>query len=99
MYTVKLADGTVLSGLGMNGNNFVSEAPVDGGVFEDNLDRVIITGPDGITEYEDMKLIQNKQYGDEWWFVLAEKTKDEIEKEKLDRELVDLWDVVLFGGE
>ena len=99
MYEIELADGTKLEGLRLNGNNFVSEVPVDGGVFEDNLDRVIITGPDGTEEYEDMKLIQNKRYGDEWWFVLAEKTKDEIEKEKLDRELVDLWDVVLFGGE
>ena len=99
MYTIELADGTKLENLQLNGNNFISQTLVDDAVFEGNLSKVTITGPDGTAEYEDMKLIQNKQYGDEWWFVLAEKTNAEKDKETLLQLLADVAELVLFGGE
>ena len=99
MYTVGLADGTKLENLQLNGNNFISQTLVSDAVFDGNLSRVTITGPDGTAEYEDMKLIQNKQYGDEWWFVLAEKTNAEKDKETLLQLLADVAELVLFGGE
>ena len=82
MYSVKLADGTELKGLELNGNNFVSDAIIDDNVFKNNLDTVINTNEEGSTIYNNMKLIQNKVYGTQSWFILAEKTKDEIEKEQ-----------------
>lgn len=98
MYEIELADGTKLTGLRLNGNNFVSDTPIDSSVFEDNLGQVVITGSDGTTEYEDMKLIQNKQYGDEWWFVLAEKTVAEKDRDMVLNLLADLTEIVLLGG-
>ena len=82
MYVVKLADGTELKGLELNGNNFVSDAIIDDNVFKNNLDTVIITNEEGSTIYNNMKLIQNKVYGTQSWFILAEKTKEEKEKEQ-----------------
>ena len=99
MHTIELADGTKLENLQLNGNNFISQTLVSDAVFDGNLSRVTITGPDGTAEYEDMKLIQNKQYGDEWWFVLAEKTNAEKDKETLLQLLADVAELVLFGGE
>ena len=82
MYVVKLADGTELKGLELNGNNFISNTIIDDNVFKDNLTKVIITSPEGVSEYKDMKLIQNKVYGTQSWFILAEKTKEEKEREQ-----------------
>lgn len=96
---IELADGTKITDLRTNGSNFVSDTPIEDSVFEGNLSKVTITGPDGTAEYEDMKLIQNKQYGDEWWFVLAEKTNAEKDKETLLQLLADVAELVLFGGE
>ena len=90
MYVVKLADGTELKGLEINGNNFISNTIIDDNVFKDNLTKVIITSPEGVLEYEDMKLIQNKVYGTQSWFILAEKTKDEIEKQQQEAVLAGL---------
>lgn len=82
MYSVKLADGTELINLVLNGNNFISNTIVDDNIFKDNLGNVTITNPEGVVEYEDMKLIQNKVYGTQSWFILAEKTKEEKDKEQ-----------------
>lgn len=98
MYSVKLADGTELKGLELNGNNFISNTIIDDNVFKDNLGNVTITSPEGVVEYEDMKLIQNKVYGTQSWFILTEKTKDEKDKETLLQLLADLTEVVLLGG-
>ena len=90
MYVVKLADGTELKGLELNGNNFISNTIIDDNVFKENLTEVTITSPEGVSEYEDMKLIQNKVYGTQSWFILAEKTKDEIEKQQQEAVLAGL---------
>lgn len=98
MYSVKLADGTELKGLELNGNNFISNTIIDDNVFKDNLTKVIITSPEGVSEYEDMKLIQNKVYGSQSWFILVEKTQEEKDKETILQLLADLTEVVLLGG-
>ena len=48
MYSIKLSNGTVISDLRMNGNNFISDIPIDPGIFEGNTDTVIVS--DGETE-------------------------------------------------
>ena len=98
MYTIELTDGTRLENLELNGNNFISQTLIDDAVFEGNLSEVTITGPEGAVEHYDMKLIQNKQYGDEWWFVLAEKTQAEKDREHRLQLLADVAELVLFGG-
>lgn len=100
MYTVTLSDGTKLENLKLNGNNYISEMLIEDVVFEDNLSQVTITNlDDGTTEeHTDMKLIQNKVYGTESWFILAEKTQEELEKEEFRQLLADLAETVLMGG-
>ena len=96
MYKITLEDGTELKDLELNGNNFIANTVIDDGVFKDNLDKITITDEEGNTEeHKDMKIIKNKPIDGKSWLVFKQKT----EKDKLEAELTDLWDVVLFGGD
>ena len=92
---LELADGTKLTNLRTNGNNFVSDTPIEDSVFEGNLSTVKITTPEGVEEYQDLKLVQNRQFGDVYMFVLAEKTPAEKEKEELLQLIADLAELIL----
>ena len=92
---IELADGTKLTNLRTNGNNFVSDTPIEDSVFEGNLSVVKLTTPDGVTEYKDLKLVQNRQFGAEYMFILAEKTPAEKEKEELMQLIADLAELTL----
>lgn len=41
-------------------------------------------GPEGTQTHHDMKLVQLSKVGDEWWFILGEKTEQEKLREKLE---------------
>ena len=92
---IELADGTKLENLRTNGNNFVSDTPIEDSVFEGNLSNVKIITPEGVTEYKDLKLVQNRQFGAEYMFVLAEKTPAEKEKEELLQLIADIAELIL----
>lgn len=85
-FTVVLADGTQLSGLGLNGNNFISEQALSEADFAGKLSKVTITGDAEADEagligtHEHMELVQVKQYGSEYWFVLREIGAAELER-------------------
>ena len=49
-FTVTLADGTSITGLELNGNNFVSKTEVTPEMFAGKLSHVTITGPDGVDD-------------------------------------------------
>lgn len=83
IYNIRLADGTLISGLRLNGNNFVSMVPIEESLFEGRLSKVVISDGETETEYGPMKLIQIAKYGQEYYFILAEMTREEIEKAKL----------------
>ena len=96
---ITLSDGTVLDNLELNGNNFISKELINDEVFENNLGNVVvIDDEENETRYTNMKLIQNTLVDGKSWFILSEKSQSELEKEKLEKELTDLWDVLLFGG-
>ena len=80
VYTITLADGTVISNLTMNGNNFVSETQITSDMFEDNLFEVTIGDGEFEEVHENMELVQIAQYGDDYYFVLRDLTAEEIEK-------------------
>jgi hypothetical protein len=92
---LELADGTRISGLRTNGTNFVSDVPVSDSVFENNLSLVKIITPERVEEYHDLKLIQNRQFGEEYMFVLAEKNPAEREREELLQLIADLAELML----
>ena len=87
-FTVTLADGTQLGGLGLNGNNFISKTEVTADTFKGKLSKVTITGDAEadeaglIGEHEHMELVQVKKYGDEWWFILREMSAAELKELK-----------------
>lgn len=78
IYTVTLADGTKLTGLKMNGNNFVSLSPIDPDIFEYNTAVVTIESGSEKEVHENMELVQVTQMGEEYWFVLIDIPKDKL---------------------
>lgn len=89
VYTITLADGRMLAGLGKNGDNFVSAEKVDETIFKDNLSTM--AGSDGETEtvYHNVELIQQVHYSDAnppgWYLCFREKTAQELAMEQLDK--------------
>lgn len=88
-YKVTLSDGTELTGLLLNGNNFISRTEVDEGTFAGKLGHVRIEGPVSeddfglIGEHENMELVQVVPYGGEWWFILRDQPEGERERLQL----------------
>lgn len=82
-YTLKFADGSTLTNCSLNGNNWISTDKIEADFFtDDKLTEVTATGSEGDTiRFTDAFLVQVMQYGDEYWFILAEKT-DEQKKEE-----------------
>lgn len=91
--TITVSDGTQLSGLGLNGNNFISPVEVTEETFRGKLGKVVISGnpetvePGLIGEHEHMELVQIAHYtqathgvADGWYFVLREIPADELER-------------------
>lgn len=98
MYNIKLADGTMIENLELNGNNYIPKIEIDIGVFEDSLSKVTIVDPEGkIEELENIRVTFAK-VGTKQSFILAEKSKEEVEKERISQILADLTELVLMGG-
>ena len=85
-FTITLADGTQISGLELNGNNFISKKELTADTFRGKLSKVTITGDAEadeaglIGEHEHMELVQVAKYGDEYWFILREIPVAELER-------------------
>ena len=107
-FTVTLADGTQLSGLELNGNNFVSKKEVTEETFRGKLSKVIIEGDAEadeaglIGEHSNMELVQIAHYtqkthglADGWYFALREIPANELK----DRQLrADVDYAIMLGG-
>lgn len=89
-WKITLADGTSLDGLDLNGNNFISSAAVTENTFAGKLTSVTIEGPDGTQSHEDMKLVQITKVGKKYWFILADKTVEEKQKEATDARMAEM---------
>lgn len=78
-YRIVLADGTEIGGLRMNGNNFVSDVPVDETVFDGNLTPVTIYHGLIPEIHEHMELVQVTKMKNEYWLVLRDIPKSELD--------------------
>lgn len=90
LYTIELSDGIELAGLQLNGNNYISEEPVDESSFDLNTSPVTIHGFDGegnevlTEEHEHMELVQLLEPEEEtyhshgYWFVLRDVPAEEL---------------------
>ena len=82
-YKITLADGTELSNLTMNGNNFISEATIDPGIFQSNCSPVVISDGEHDETHENMELVQVTEVNGQSWFVLSDMTPKELEQAKI----------------
>ena len=90
MYTIKLNNGTIISNLVLNGNNFISDKIISDDIFTNNLDKVEISDGKSTQIYQDMMLVANRVIDGKSWFILAEKTPEQKEKEALEATITDL---------
>lgn len=78
-YTITLADGTQLTDLRLNGDNYVSQTQIDESIFKDNLDTMTVSGGETETVYHDVEFIQQMQWMDGTYY-LAFRELSEQEK-------------------
>lgn len=82
IYSVTLADGTTIENLRLNGNNFVSDDPIDKSIFDGNCHSVKVSDGETETVHENMECVQVTQMGIEYWFVLRELSESELKEAK-----------------
>lgn len=92
-YRIALADGTVLDGLRLNGNNFISGVKVDEAAFDGNCSPVVIEGPEDLHKmagtHPHMELVQVvEQFPGEWWFILRDIPETELAAMRAEAQLV-----------
>lgn len=86
-YSITLSNGTKLEDLRLNGNNFISAAPVTKDMFEGNLSEVTVNDGETETTYKDLDLVQITEDGGEYWFVLRSLTPDELFRIKMQSDI------------
>lgn len=87
MYSITLSNGTQLSNLELNGNNFISPEVIEDSVFKGNLNNVVISNGDTHETFKDMKLVSNRVENGKSWFILCEKSKQEIYFDSLNEQI------------
>ena len=101
MIKIILNNGNEINNLTLNGNNYISNNVLSDDIFTDGLSIVTVINGNISTEYKNMKLIQNIVLDNKSWFILAEKTEEEILKERLkstEDALMILMDLQTMGG-
>lgn len=72
-YTITLADGRSLKGLGKNGDNFVSKTRVDETMFKDNLSTMTVSDGETTETFKDMIFVQQMEWSDGTFYLSSEK--------------------------
>lgn len=99
-YEITLADGTVLSNLHLNGNNFISDVEITNENFEGKLDTVTIVCSNGQTEeLNHVELVQIQHYSDGYYFILRELSPMELKEQERDNLMEMLTDCILEMSE
>lgn len=86
-YSITLADGTVIGDLKLNGNNFISKTKISEDVFADNCTPITVSDGESEEIHDNMELVQITEMGDEYWFVLRDISKAEMEKIKMQSDI------------
>lgn len=82
-YSITLSDGSIISGLTLNGNSYISKTEINKKQFAGNLSSVKISDGIDTNIYANMELVQINKYDNEWWFILRELTEKEVADRKL----------------
>lgn len=79
-WEITLADGSVITDLELNGNNFISASKLTEKDFAGKLSHVEYACTDGtIEEHDNMELVQVVKFEGKYWFVLRELTEAELQ--------------------
>ena len=82
-YKITLANGSELSDLKLNGNNFISESEITEDMFADNLSPVTINDGDTDDVHDNMALVQISKIGGKNAFILRDLTAAELKEIKI----------------
>ena len=100
MYTITLADGAILKNLALNGNNFISDTPLDASIFENNLRELRINGPDIDETFKNLELASLREDGGKYWFVLRQLSDREMRDRNTQADIRELFntsdDIILM---
>lgn len=100
MYTITLEDGTILENLVLNGNNFISETPMDASIFENNLQTVRVTGPNVDETFENLALASLREDGGKYWLALRSLSDQELKERSMLADISELFatsdDIILM---
>lgn len=104
-FKIDLADGSSITNLELNGNNFISTKKItEDQLSDDKLTKVTITGSDGsVQNLENQTLVQITKDGGKYWFVIRQLSEAEALKAQLNTAndaVAELSEIVasLMGG-
>lgn len=83
MYTVTINGTTSFPNLRLNGNNFICDAEIKDSDFPESPFTAVISDGESETTIENTELVQVKQYGAEWWFIIREIPPSEKERRNM----------------
>lgn len=83
VYSMTLADGTVIDNLRLNGSVYISSAEVSAEAFIDNCDPVVISDGTETETHPHMALVAIERHGDKYWIMLRDRSSAELDKLKI----------------
>ena len=83
IYSMTLADGTVIDNLRLNGSVYISTEEVSSDIFVDNCDPVVISDGTETETHPHMALVAVEQHGDKYWIMLRDRSIAELDKLKI----------------
>ena len=87
VYSITLADGTILDDLKLNGNNYVSQKEIKEEAFQDNLYSVTISDGEKEEIHTNMELVQLMEYEGAYWFILRDIPPETLDRMKLQADI------------
>lgn len=86
-YKITLADGTMIENLKLNGNNYISETPVNPAIFAGNCSPVVISDGTFAETHDNMELVQLTESDGFYWFILRDIPEEELAKIKMQSDI------------
>jgi len=88
IYTITLADGTVLGNLKLNGDNFISNTVINADIFNENCSPIIVSDGVNSETHNNMEFVQvTEQEPGKYWFVLRELSASELARIKMQSDI------------
>lgn len=90
MYKITLEDGSVLDGLELNGNCYISDENISETLFTGNLGTVEVFDGENTEVHHNMVINRLWVDGGKTWIALGEKSQQEIKEDQMNSTITDL---------